>query len=90
MTPATLKFGDEEKSSAVAFKEFLETLPVQVNFDEQGSSESKKKIAASAAEEVDHLARKFMDEKKISYMEARKLVLDGDAELKQRYFELED
>lgn len=90
MQPATLKFGDEEKSSSVAFKEFLDSLPAQVNFEEQGASESKKKIAASAAEEVDLRARKFADEKKISYMEARKLVLDEDSDLKQRYFEMED
>lgn len=90
MNPATVKFGDDEKSSSVAFKEFIDSLPTQVNFDEQGASESKKKIAASAAEEVDIRARKFADEKKISYMEARTLVLDEDSELKQRYFEMED
>lgn len=90
MLSAPVKFGDEEKSSSVAFKEFLDSLPAQVDFDEQGASESKKKIAASAAEEVDIRARKFADEKSISYMEARKLVLDEDSELKQRYFEMED
>lgn len=90
MQPTTLKFGEEEKSSSVAFKEFLDSLPAQVNFDEQGASESQKKIAATAAEEVDLRARKFAEEKSVSYMEARSKILADDPDLKQRYFEMED
>ena len=90
MAPATLKFGDEEKTSSVAFKEFIDSLPAQVDFSEHGASTSEKKIAASAAEEVDLRARKFEQEEKISYLDARRKVLDADPDLKQRYFEMED
>jgi hypothetical protein len=90
MASAPVKFGDTEQSLSSVFKEFVDSLPVQVDFDEQGASESNKKITASAAEEVDLRARKFADEKKVSYMEARQQVLAEDGDLKQRYFEMED
>ena len=89
----TIKFGDEEKSSADVFKSFIEALPKKVDFDEHGAAEDQegKKHDASASEEVDTKAKKLMSEKGIeTYAEARKIVLDENPTLKQRYFEMED
>jgi len=85
-----VKFGDEEKSATEVFAEFIGALPKKVDFDEKGASESKKVVPASAAEEVDTRARALMSEKAdMDYAAARREVLEANADLKQRYFEME-
>lgn len=87
----TVKFGDTEKSAVDVFKTFIEGLPKKIDLDEHGSSESEKETPSNASEEVDFRARKFMsDDKDLSYIDARRKVLDDNPKLKQRYFEMED
>lgn len=87
---AKVKFGDGEKSSSELFKEFIESLPEKVDFSERGAGEGEKVSFSSVSEEVDVKARAKMAADKISYADARRALLDADADLKQRYFNMED
>ena len=87
----TVKFGDTEKSSADVFKSFIEGLPKKVDFDEHGNGGDNEQKPASASDEVDVKAQKLLSEKKAeTYADARRIVLDANPTLKQRYFEMED
>jgi len=87
----TVKFGDTEKSASDMFKSFIDALPPKVDFDEHGAGGEGERKSASAAEEVDAKSKKLMSEKDgLDYAGARRVVLDENPTLKQRYFEMED
>ena len=84
-----IKFGKDEKSMAVMFKEFLEAAGKVVETNEQGSGKTKKVDFANAADEVDHKAKEFMAaDGKMKYSDAFNKVLDSDADLKARYISM--
>lgn len=86
----TVKMGDKEKSLSKLFNEFIDGLPTKVELGEKGKGGSKESFT-TAAEEVDVKSRAKMAEKSdMDYAVARKIVLDEDDDLKQRYFEMED
>ena len=83
----TIKFGDENKSMASMFADFLGAMPPKVDTTEKGGSTADEtQDYANAGLKVDELARKAMTENgKLTYSEARTLVLDSDDELKAAY-----
>ena len=85
----TVKFGDEDKSMAALFADFLGAMPSKVDLKEKGSGSTEEGDATtyeSAGIQVDKLARKAMiDNSKLSYSEARTLVLENDDDLKSAY-----
>lgn len=85
-----VKFGDEEKASSELFKQFIEAMPAKVDFSEVGAGESNKDGTLTAAEEVDKRSRELSKKEGITYFDARRQVLEANADLKQRYFDLED
>jgi hypothetical protein len=85
----TVKFGDEDKSMAALFADFLGAMPSKVDLKENGSGSTEEgdtDTYEDAGLKVDALARKAMAENdKLSYSDARSLVLENDADLKSAY-----
>lgn len=85
----TVTFGDTDKSMRVMFAEFLGAMPPKVDTSEKGAGSTDDQDGndyANAGLKVDELARKAMTENgKLSYADARSLVLEGDADLKAAY-----
>lgn len=85
----TVKFGDGEKSMSALFADFLGGMPTKVDLGENGSGSTDEGGTESYAEagiKVDELARKAMSENaKLTYAEARTLVLSTNDELKTAY-----
>lgn len=82
-----VKFGDKEVSGAEAFAELIGSLGKKVDLSEQGRGSQEQ--AANAGLEVDKRARAKISaaggEAKLSYSDARRIVLDEDPDLKERY-----
>ncbi len=85
----TVKFGDEDKPMAALFADFLGAMPSKVDLKENGTGSTEEgddNTYADAGLKVDALARKAMVENdKLSYADARSLVLENDADLKSAY-----
>ncbi len=85
----TVKFGDEDKPMATLFADFLGAMPSKVDLKEKGAGSTEEgdtDTYESAGLKVDGLARKAMLENdKLSYADARSLVLESDADLKAAY-----
>ncbi|MEE8606701.1 MAG: hypothetical protein V3S55_03775 [Nitrospiraceae bacterium] len=85
----TVKFGDEDKSMTAMFADFLGQMPSKVTLDEKGAGSTKEGDVteyADASAEVDTKAREAMTANdKLTYADARTLVLNGDADLKAAY-----
>jgi hypothetical protein len=89
----TVKFGDEEKSMATLFAEFIDGMPSKVDMSEKGAGSKddggEGGTFPDAASEVDARARKAMKANdKLTYAEARKEVLAEDEKLKLAYLDL--
>jgi len=81
-----IKFGEGEKSTAVLFKELLESLGSQVALKEKGDGKTAQGSYATAAEEVDAKTKAAIkDNSKLSYGDAMQQVLAADPDLKGRY-----
>lgn len=83
----TIKFGEEDKSMRVMFADFLGAMPPKVDTTEKGASTTDEtQDYANAGMQVDKLARKAMtDNDKLTYVDARAMVLANDADLKAAY-----
>jgi len=86
-----IKFGKEEKSMPVMFKEFLAVMGKVIDLDEKGSGKNKKVEFSNAADEVDSKAKELIAKDttgKLQYAAAFDKVLSLEPELKQRYADM--
>jgi hypothetical protein len=86
----TIKYGDEEKSAAALFAEFIEMSPPKVDIGEQGSGSvddgESGDFAGDPGGEVNSRAIKLTEaDSKLSYADARKRVLAADPKLADAY-----
>lgn len=86
-----IKFGADEKSMSVMFKDFLASQGKVLDTDEKGSGKNKKVEYSNAAEEVDGKAKEILaadTSGKMMYSAAFNKVLETNPELKQRYADM--
>jgi hypothetical protein len=66
-------------------KQYAESVESLIEFDEKGKKKDKKKEFATAADEIADRAKTYAAEKKVSYEDAAKAILESDPELAERY-----
>jgi hypothetical protein len=82
-----VKLGDKEVSGAEAFADLIGSMGKKVDLSEKGAGSQEQ--ASNAGLEIDKRARQKISaaggEDKMSYADARKIVLNEDPDLKERY-----
>lgn len=87
----TIKFGDEEKSMAAMFAEFIDASPPKVDTSERANGsvddgEGTDEFEGDPGAEVDSRALKLQEaDPKLAYADARKRVLNADPKLADAY-----
>ena len=86
-----IKFGKDEKSMSLMFKEFMDSMGKVIDTSEQGSGKNKKVEYSNAADEVHQKALGLVaadSTGKLAYAAAFQKVLIAEPELKQQYADM--